>query len=148
MKSPDQIFDSVKQYLPAPWRMVARVTYRRMLREFYIHRSKRVYSPATGLRMDKQQIGARYRFTGNRFRHQKIYPSRPRKVGRPTNDAVQGLVHRLAQIWVKATKSRTTISHRRFRQSPTKWELFVQGTLAGLGYFNYRRYVEQHSKLV
>lgn len=148
MKTPDQIFDSVKHYLPAPSRMAARITYRRILREFYIHRSNRVYSPATGLRIDKQQIGARYRFTGNRFRHQKIYPLRPSKVGRPTNDAVQGLVHRLAHIWIKATNSRTTISHRRFGQSLTKWELFVQGTLAGLGYFNYRRYVERHSKLV
>lgn len=151
MRGPDAIFDEVKIYFPAPRRRVVRVAFRRVIREFYVHRSHRVYSAATGHRIDKQISGRYLRFTGNRLRLISVFPRRggPKaKIGRPTNEAVQAVVHRLAALWVIHRGERTTISHRRFGQEPTAWESFVTKTLGALGYFNSRKYLEGHSKLV
>ena len=148
---PDAVFDKVKCYFPTPRRRTARVAFRRIIREFYIHRSHRVYSAATGKRIDNQISGRYLRYTGNRLRIIPVYPRRgdPKaKIGRPTNEAVKAIVHRLASLWVIHKGERTTISHRRFGQGPTKWESFVTDTLAELGYFNSRKYLERHSKLV
>jgi hypothetical protein len=151
VRGPDAIFDKVKIYLPAPRRQAVRVSFRRIIREFYIHRSNRVYSAATGLRTDKKVSGAFLKFTGNRLRIIRVFPRKggPKaKIGRPNNEAVQAVVHRLAALWVIHQGARTTISHRRFMQAPTKWELFVAETLGALGYLNSRKYLERHSKLV
>jgi len=148
MNGPDAIFETVKHYLPTPARRAARVKFRRLIREFHIHKSTRVYCQKTGVRIDKQLIGLRRTFTGGRNRKVKIYPSRTKGFGRPKNDAVEALVHRLGGFWATHTGSRTTISHRRFDQAPTQWELFAKGVLNKLGYFNVRKYLEIHSKLV
>lgn len=148
MKGPDQIFNSVKNYLPPPCRAAVRPAFRRLIREYHIHASSRVYCSATGCRIDKKKNGAAYRYTGNRLRKINKFPKRPSRVGRPAKVALQGLVHRLGGLWAIYVKKRTTISTRRVKQSPTAWELFVKGTLAGLGHFNYRKYVELHSRLV
>lgn len=151
MRGPDAIFDEVKSYFPTPKRRAARVSFRRIIRQFYIHRSHRVYSAATGRRIDNQISGAYLKFTGNRWRLIWVHPRRgnPKpKIGRPDNEAVQAVVHQLGALWVIYRGERTTISHRRFKQEPTRWEMFVADTLGGLGYYNSRKYLERHSKLV
>lgn len=148
MKGPDEIFNSVQKHFRARDRRSIRVTFRRMVREYYIHNSQRVYSAGTGRRIDHKKIGAEYKFIGNRLRKINKTAKRPRTVGRPRNIALQGLVHRLGGLWALHTNNRTTISYRKFDQEPTRWELFAKEVLEGLGHFNYRKYLEIHSKLV
>jgi len=94
-------------------------------------------------------ISAKIVFTGGRRRKivtylKPNYQSNGR--GRPPNLPEEYLVSRLAFLWCKATKKRTTISYKKWRGAPTNYELFMKAILAKLGIFNYRKYLEIHSQ--
>ena len=65
--------------------------------------------------------------------------------GRPPNLAEKMLVSRLAYLWARASKKRTTIHFKGSASQPTPYENFMADALIQLGVQNHRKYLEIHS---
>ena len=149
MYGPDKIYESAKRYLPVSKRPYARSPFRRLLREYFVHRAGFYYAHDSRFSARRTIIGERYVYTGNRTRLVKRTGRIPKKVGRSPNTALEVLVARLAIYWITQTKQAPTIHHRGHQKNElTQWEQFMTATLNGLGYFNVRKYLEKHSASV
>ena len=144
----DKIFDVIRNHLPTQSRREAMVSFRRAHRTYIVHKGGK--SKTYGVKASRSIIiSAKIVFTGGRRRKIVKYlkPKHQRQgPGRPPNLPEEYLVSRLAFIWWKATKKRTSISYKRWGGAPTKYELFMKDVMAELGIFNYRKYLELHSQ--
>ena len=142
----DKIFEQVKQHFPVATRVSAKVTFRRLIRNYISYKSGATINIPTGRVSKKIIIGNRWVFTGGRWRRK---PTRlgSKSKGRPSGLAVELLVSSLAYQWAVLNQKRTTISHKKYQQSPTKWECYLSDVLVRLGIFDTRRHAEKHAKL-
>jgi hypothetical protein len=147
MLCPDEIFQAVRHHLPPPSRRHAEIAFRRIVREHTVYRAATSRAPA--MKSGKKiVVGCRLVYTGRRWRrvYRFLTPTwLPRGKGRPRNLAEELLVSRLAHLWAKSHKKRTTISFKGYTQVPTDYENFMMDVLVRLGVHNHRKYLERHS---
>lgn len=144
----DKIFKEVNHHLPSMSRGNARVAFRRVVREYLVYRAGKSLVP--GQKASTRILGSENRvFTGGRWRKVVRYlkPSwKGQGKGRPPNLPEEFLVSRLAFLWAKACRNRTSISYKRWATGETRYEQFMRDVLDKLRISNHRKYLELHSQ--
>ena len=148
MPNSNQIFTLVAKYLPPSTRSHAKAEFRRAYRQYLIFQGRLMHKYFQPIDMPKNLMSERIAMTGGRLRRIKKY-HQPKWViggeGRPPNLPLEFFVSRLAFIWAKANKKRTSIRHKGNQISPTAYEDFMTAALNAIGVYNVRKYLEIHS---